>query len=408
MRNVWFRFFCSTLTLIVLIHPSFAIPPADSPAPRDHFLTPQYGVSSMPLEESRVLPKARIEAIQYWSTTNWTKIVIQTNRRIPYIYGQLTGSPQKNTTYGFYVDLLDSQHESQATAMLEEKNSLMQRLNVTSFTPRITRLFMEFRAPITLKAVTYENWEQNIINLEFQRTHQPSLTTNTTKSPHPSNTRHVIIDPGHGGNDPGASEQGISEKAITLDIALKLKHLFLKRTSVQVTLTREKDQFLSKEQRAMMARTIKGDLFVSIHINANTDPKVHGIETYYLEATTNTQALELATRENAMSGEAVQQFNTILRDLLSLQFASHSNRLAHSIQTRLLQTLGSQYHLIPRDLGVKEAPFLILLEAEMPAALLEFAFITNPKENERLRNDSFLQATAEGIFNGIQDYFLNQ
>ncbi len=381
----------------------------------------QGGIS---LDQSRTLPKAEILSAHYWATPNWTKIVITSSRPIPYLYHQFS-KPHPKTTQQisqFRIDLLDSQlHKTTISPLLNEKGSFIHDIALQQLNPRITRLNFLVGAPVSLTIYDYELSGQNIITLELFAQKSP-LTPNTPLlagmqmrkvsppnfSKSKSTTKRIIIDPGHGGHDPGASGFGIHEKDIVLAISQELKKLLEEQTSLAVFLTRDKDQFVSLETRSALAKQYQGDLFVSLHTNAHPQENVKGIESYYLDVTNNQASMRLAMRENKMSNQGFQNFNIILRDLLSASYSSQSTLLAHSIHSQLIQSIRTEYTTSLRDLGVKEAPFLLLLGVGMPAILIEISFITNREENERLRDKKYHTVVAEGIYKGIYDYLLQE
>ncbi|MBF0287762.1 MAG: N-acetylmuramoyl-L-alanine amidase [SAR324 cluster bacterium] len=373
----------------------------------------QGGIS---LDQSRVLPKAEILSAQYWATPNWVKIVINASRPIPYLYNKFLQYHPNNTeqTFKFHIDLLDSQLQNNTIAsLLNEQGSFIHDVVLKRLNHRITRLNFLIDLPVTLTIYDYELSGQHVITLElfpqkpltFAGIQQSEIKTLDKPTPI---TRRIVIDPGHGGQDPGASGFGIHEKDIVLSIGKELKKLLEDKTAIEVFLTRNNDQFVSLETRSALAKQYKGDLFVSLHVNAHPQEEVKGIESYYLDVTNNQTSVRLAMRENKMSNQGFENFNIILRDLLSASYSSQSTLLAHSIHSQLIQNIRTGYHSVLRDLGVKEAPFLLLLGVGMPAILIEISFITNREENDRLRDKKYHTTVAEGIYNGIHDYLLQE
>ncbi len=216
--------------------------------------------------------------------------------------------------------------------------------------------------------------------------------------------RKIIIDPGHGGKDPGASAFGLKEKNIVLEIAQKLAPILSKETGAEVILTRDTDVFIPLEERTAIANTNEADLFISLHINAHHSPKVHGLETYYLNLSTNAEAMRVAAFENATSTHQMSDLQDILSDILKNSKINESSRLAGFVHNSLCNEMEGQQKKKFKDLGVKQAPFYVLIGAEMPAILIEVAFITNPKESKNLSTDTFLNMIAEDIVSGVQSY----
>lgn len=217
--------------------------------------------------------------------------------------------------------------------------------------------------------------------------------------------RRVVIDPGHGGKDPGAlgRRSKLREKDVTLAISKRLAAL-LRRTGVEVTLTREDDDTLSLSQRTQLANEKGADLFVSVHVNSNPDQKRHGLETYYLDTTRDAYARRLAERENQAGGE-VKSLDFILADLHQKSNVQSSMRLAGQVLRASVQHLSGRYAEIVGH-GVKPAMFYVLLGAKMPSILVETSYLTNARDEKRMRDGAYLQRIAEGIFLGIRRFAL--
>lgn len=215
--------------------------------------------------------------------------------------------------------------------------------------------------------------------------------------------RKIVIDPGHGGKDPGAMAFGLKEKEIVLAIAKKVARILKEHHRYEVVLTRTKDVFIPLEERTAIANAAKGDLFISIHVNAHSDPTKAGVETYFLNLATDANAMRVAALENASSTHSIGELQDILATLMNNSKIDESTRLARFVQTNLVSGLGTSIGK-PRDLGVKQAPFYVLIGAEMPAILAEIAFLTNPDEAKNLQNDMYLGKIAEQIAAGIVAY----
>jgi N-acetylmuramoyl-L-alanine amidase len=218
------------------------------------------------------------------------------------------------------------------------------------------------------------------------------------------NVRRIVIDPGHGGKDPGCYIEGhIVEKDITLALAQIVEKKVEEKFDIDVVLTRDKDAFVPLEKRTAFANMNKADLFISLHINAHKQPEVHGFETYFLNMATDERAVLVAARENATSEKSISDLQSILNDLMLNTKISESSKLAHEVQRGVLGQVKKKYDGV-RDLGVKQAPFYVLIGAEMPAILVETGFMTNPVERKRLQNQKYLETLAEGIVAGVERY----
>jgi len=212
--------------------------------------------------------------------------------------------------------------------------------------------------------------------------------------------RRIMIDPGHGGKDAGASGFGLEEKNIVLDVAKRVREL-LKKEQYEVLLTRERDAFIPLEERTAIANTKGADLFLSIHVNAHPTASVKGVETYYLNLATNPEAMRVAALENATSSHSMSEMEDILTSLMQNSKINESSLLAEFIQTSMSDGL-RRYKV--KNLGVKKAPFYVLIGAQMPAALAEISFISNKDEAALLKNEQYLQAIAKRIAIGVAAY----
>jgi N-acetylmuramoyl-L-alanine amidase len=212
----------------------------------------------------------------------------------------------------------------------------------------------------------------------------------------------VVIDPGHGGHDPGAQANGLSEAELVLDVARRLEEL-LREEGLQVVLTRRGDTFVPLEERTAIANREEADLFISIHANASPRSSTAGIETYFLNFATNQQAEAIAARENASSSKTMGNLPTLLKAIALNNKLAESRELAGMVQSALVRSLSTSRRGI-RSLGVKQAPFVVLIGAQMPSVLAEVGFITNRPEAAGLKQPAGRQAVADGLFQAILKY----
>jgi N-acetylmuramoyl-L-alanine amidase len=213
-----------------------------------------------------------------------------------------------------------------------------------------------------------------------------------------------VIDPGHGGADPGCLDAaGLYEKDLVLDISLRLRELIRANTGLEVILTRETDIAVPLENRTVIANQKRADLFISIHINAFPDAKRKGIETFFLNFSTDPAVNALAARENATTTKTIGEMDKIIRKIVQNSKIIESQELARRIQKSLVAALGKGYRDVI-DLGTKGGPFWTLIGAGMPSVLVEVSHLSNPIEAKRLREDAYRQAAARGIYEGILAY----
>jgi N-acetylmuramoyl-L-alanine amidase len=217
----------------------------------------------------------------------------------------------------------------------------------------------------------------------------------------------IVIDPGHGGFDTGTiGPTGLEEKNLVLDIALRLRKLIETQTDSQVVMTRSTDKFIPLEERTAIANEKDADLFISIHANASRDHHVRGIETYFLNFTTDPEALELAARENATSQESVHQLQNLIKKIALSDKVDESQELARDVQTVLYKDMSRASHGI-HNRGVRKAPFVVLIGANMPSILAEISFLSNPHSEHLLKEPSYREQIAKALFQGIEDYVNN-
>lgn len=213
----------------------------------------------------------------------------------------------------------------------------------------------------------------------------------------------IVIDPGHGGHDPGAKGAGGTEADLVLDIALRLERLLTKVPGVEVVLTRRDNTFVSLQERTAMANRESADLFLSIHANASSVTAARGIETYFLNFASTQGAAAVAARENATSGQAMGSLQDVVKSIALNSKRDESRDFATYVQREMLASLRSANGTI-RDLGVKQAPFVVLIGAEMPSILAEVSFLTNPQEAKLLKGNSYRQKIAQALFEGVRKY----
>jgi N-acetylmuramoyl-L-alanine amidase len=213
----------------------------------------------------------------------------------------------------------------------------------------------------------------------------------------------IVIDPGHGGHDPGAESAGLDEAGLVLDVALRLERLLLDTPGVEVMLTRRTSEYVSLDERTAIANRSGADLFLSIHANASSNTAARGVETYFLNFAPNAEAEAIAARENAASSKTMRNLNDIVKAIALNDKVDESRDFAMRVQTSLygqLRKVNNQ----ARSLGVKQAPFQVLIGATMPSVLAEISFITNEREAALLKTEKYRQQIAAALLDGIMGY----
>ena len=214
----------------------------------------------------------------------------------------------------------------------------------------------------------------------------------------------ITIDPGHGGRDTGTiGPSGLLEKDLVLDVAQRLGPLIVERLGSEVVYTRQDDSFVPLETRTAIANEKRSDLFISIHANSSRSRSARGIETYYLNFTTDAEALEVAARENAVSQESIYQLQDLVQKIALQEKMGESKEFAARIQSALWKNIGNGTRRM-KNRGVKKAPFVVLIGANMPSVLAEVSFLSNPQDEKLLRTDEHRQKIAEALYAGIEEY----
>jgi N-acetylmuramoyl-L-alanine amidase len=214
----------------------------------------------------------------------------------------------------------------------------------------------------------------------------------------------IVIDAGHGGHDSGTlGVDGIEEKDVVLDVALRLGKLLHDRLGADIIYTRSDDTFIPLETRTAIANKAQADLFLSIHANSSPDPSARGVETYYLNFTSDPTALDVAARENAVSDQSIHQLSDLVKKIALKDKIAESREFAADIETSLYAGLQKGNEGL-KNRGVKKAPFVVLIGANMPSILAEISFITNPKDGTQLRDAEYRQRVAESLYRGVARY----
>jgi N-acetylmuramoyl-L-alanine amidase len=244
---------------------------------------------------------------------------------------------------------------------------------------------------------------------------QPSTTPQPLRDGQSTLTRalglkigRIVIDAGHGGHDTGTiGPTGLMEKDLCLDVALRLGKIIQQRLpGAGVVFTRSDDTFIPLEERTHIANEAKADLFVSIHANSSRDHQARGIETYYLNLKGSAEAMEVAARENATASESVHDLEDLVKRIARSEKIDESREFAADIQESLAKRIQKNYKVV-KDRGVRKAPFVVLIGADMPSILTEISFLSNPADEQLLKKPEHRQRVAEGLYQGVASYLQN-
>lgn len=213
----------------------------------------------------------------------------------------------------------------------------------------------------------------------------------------------IVLDPGHGGHDPGVRGNGVNEAELVLDVSLRLKKLLESQPGMDVVMTRDSDVFIPLEQRTAIANREGADLFLSIHANASRNLKARGVETYFLNFAANPEAEAVAARENSASGQTMHRLPDIVRAITLNNKIDESRDFADTVQKAMVRSLSGRNREL-QDRGVKQAPFVVLIGAGMPSVLAEISFVSNKQEGQLLKTSAYRQQIAQALFDAIVKY----
>jgi len=413
-------------------------------------------------DETKALSSAAlVEDVRYWNENGSTRLAVDLNDAVPYhIYSDQNGRQIKIVFFG-----AQSAETLLGHAIMASHDENLRSMRVSMLTPNQATLVLQMKRPVSFNSFVLSNPSRLILDLQpaiandFAEEHAPPIqnspiqhsptpaprtvafrtptvvpTPSGAKSlervkrtppapPSPSyaaeptptvqpsmarvlglRVRRIVIDAGHGGHDSGTiGPGGIEEKDIALDVALRLGHLLQHRLGAEVIYTRRTDKFVPLEERTAIANAAHADLFLSIHANSSSDPDVRGVETYFLNFTTSPDAMAVASRENADSNRSVYDLSDLVRKITMSDKIDESREFAGDVQQQLYARLLLGNPGL-RNRGVKQAPFVVLIGAQMPSILTEISFLTNPEDAVELSRPRYREKLAEALYRGVAEY----
>lgn len=406
----------------------------------DDLYQPRFGGLSEK-ESDRLKAKRLVSKVEYWSNPDWSRMVINLKGPVRFKYQALKADEAHGKVERVFIDIYQAYLPKRFHKKIASHDGLITQARIAQFDKETVRIVLDLASLDKIKVfhLGLPNQYKLIVDILGQGAkpgesqilanredvkRESKLDIEVPENPPQKydpqdkdkgkeqvsiakafglKVRKIILDPGHGGRDPGASGFKIREKDLTLKIAHELKALINeKHPEIEVLMTRTTDEYLSLEARTAFANQNKGDLFVSIHLNASTKSRVGGIETYYLNLTSDPDALALAAKENATSLKGISELQDILEDLMRNTKIQESSDLAQLVQKSIYEK--AEQHLKIRNLGVKQAPFFVLLGAQMPSILIEAGFLTNQAENAKLKKSHYQKELAQGIYQGLYQY----
>jgi len=386
-----------------------AAPPEAQPSARGGEKTTPSGSAAVP---------SQIIGLRYWSNPNYTRIVIDADHPTSFTQRLLKKDPALNKPQRLYVDLDNAVLGANTKKIIPINDELLVDTRAGQYTPDSVRVVVDIKSFSTYKIFSLKNPFRIVLDVwGGDKEEKPELTAGQprvkgTDIPDSAlakqfalGVRKIVIDPGHGGRDFGAPGyiKGVHEKIITLSIGKRLAKKIRKTLKCEVIMTRQTDCYLTLEERTAIANTRNADLFISIHTNSTRNRRAFGIETYFLNLATDEDSILVAARENATSAKNISDLQTILNDLMQNAKINESSRLATQVQTSLYEQMRTRYSQV-KNLGVKQAPFYVLLGAQMPSILIETSFISNARECKRLVNTKYQDQLCDAIIDGIREY----
>ncbi len=364
-----------------------------------------------------------ITQIRHHSYDDGTRIVLNIGGRTPLKYDRLQ-RPER-----LYIDLFGSRMSASLIKGIElgVGDALLSSARLAQNRTNKARLVLDLKRPVSFDAFWLDSPGRLVLDIRASGTPRSPRTVQalnpaspdavtpraaqTTADGKHSLTRalglklgRILIDPGHGGHDTGSiGHRGLKEKDVVLDISKRLGRLLGEKLGAEVLLTREADVFVPLEDRTKLGNKRGADLMISIHCNSARSSNVRGIETYYLNFTSDSWELSVASNENAAARRSVHELQDLLSKIARKDNIDESKEFASRVQSRLHAGI-SRHSSSIKNRGIRKAPFVVLIDAEMPAVLAEIGFISNRTDESLLRKASFREEVAEYLFQGISDY----
>lgn len=376
-----------------------------------------------PSNSRAIRSKVLVTGVRSNSSDGYARITVDLSQETKFEVGRLLDNLAKGAAPRIYVDIYGAQLAVASKQPVQVDNDLVRQVRIGQYSADVVRVVLDLQNRTAHNAFMVADPYRLIIDVAGERhaagsdnsarranqepaTRKPLQTTNKIGAPTAvsNGLRKVVLDPGHGGKDPGAlGPGGIAEKEIVLSIAKKLAVKLKTEMGTEVVLTRKDDRFVPLEDRTLLANSQDADLFISLHVNASPNADARGIETYYLDNTTDEAAIRLAARENATSRKNISDLQFILSDMMQNMKLEDSITLAHRLQAALVSGMGKFMGDV-KDLGVKKALFHVLVGARMPSVLVEMFFITNKNESRAMADPNYQDAMVDALFEGIQKY----
>lgn len=382
------------------------------------------GSKSLAAKVEEPEPISLVSELRHWSNPDYTRIAVTLDREARFEYHKIPAAGDAGGVSRVYIDI-NGAYLAPGIKDLPIGDGLLKTARIAQYKADVVRVVLDLDSIKDYKIFTFSDPFRILIDVKGDRKTEISAIKETiqeapplietakaaaaeekaapVKKVKPGKIRRVVVDPGHGGHDPGAvGAAGTREKDIVLQIGLKLARKLKEELGLDVVMTRSTDVFIELQERTAIANKVGADLFVSVHANASLNRNASGIETYYLNLAKTEKAAQLAAKENGTSLEKVSLLQAVLFDLMANYKLNDSAHLADEVQKAAYGKLNGPFPL--KNLGVKQGPFYVLVGATMPSILVETAFLSNEREEERLKDQRYQETVAEGIVAGIKGY----
>jgi N-acetylmuramoyl-L-alanine amidase len=367
--------------------------------------------------------KAQVTGLRFLSSNAYTRVMIDLSHEAKFEVRYLKEDVVKALPPRIYVDIMGARLALASKEPVAVEDGLLKQIRIGQYNVEVVRVVLDMHSLRDHNTFILPDPFRLVIDVQGHRPQEPSAAVeapprrspaprkpeprdrrSATTAPTTLAIRKIVLDPGHGGKDPGAiGIGGLAEKDIVLSVAKKLAARLRREMGMEVILTRKDDRFVALENRTAIANAEDADLFVSLHVNASPNPEARGIETYYLDNTSDEAALRLAARENGTPKKNVSDLQFILSDMTQNMKLEDSITLAHRLQGSLVGGMTNVMGEV-RDLGVKKALFHVLVGARMPSVLVEMFFITNRHEAQTMGQEEAQNAMVDALMQGIQKY----
>ena len=347
-----------------------------------------------------------VAEVRTWTYPDYTRVVIETSRRVATKVVRLPADASARRPERLYLDMEGIWVGRDYEKGIPIGDGLLRDVRVGQNTLSRTRVVLDLEDYGHHRLRTLESPHRVVIDVYGRDRSAPTggrVEPNARLSMQLRVVHTVVVDPGHGGRDPGAiGRRGIQEKDVNLRLGRKLAAQ-LERRGFRVVMTRDSDRTLDLEERTAIAESANGDLFISLHANASPRRATRGIEIFYLDKDVERHSLEVAARENGIERAEVDSLQHTLARLRVSEASVHSGALARIVHDEIVPGVARRYRGMP-DLGVKKGPFYVLFLSSMPAILVEAGFLTNREDIKLLRNDGYLDEMAKQIAEGLEKY----